>query len=81
MPRRKADQDLAKVPTGAEQSAACMHHWIIQPASGPVSEGACQNCGEVKEFKNYVQANTWDHDDMNKKPPSHQRNDEEDYPP
>lgn len=40
----------------------CCHHWVIQPASGPVSQGTCQVCGEVKEFKNYVEAATWGDD-------------------
>ena len=47
----------------AEQTApACRHYWVIQPATGPVSQGACQNCGETREFKNYVEASTWGDD-------------------
>jgi len=30
----------------------CRHHWVIQPADGPVSNGSCQICGENREFKN-----------------------------
>ena len=37
----------------------CRHHWVIQPADGPVSNGACQICGENREFKNYVESATW----------------------
>lgn len=37
----------------------CRHHWVIQPADGPVSNGACQICGETREFKNYVESATW----------------------
>ncbi len=40
-------------------SEICRHHWSIQPADGPVSQGVCQRCGEVREFKNYVEAATW----------------------
>jgi hypothetical protein len=36
------------------QTGACCHHWIIQSAVGPVSEGSCQICGEVREFKNSI---------------------------
>ena len=43
----------------AAESEACCHHWSIQPATGPVSQGVCQRCGEVREFKNYVEAATW----------------------
>ncbi len=39
--------------------AACCHHWSIQPATGPLSQGVCKLCGEVREFKNYVEAATW----------------------
>ena len=37
----------------------CRHHWVIQPADGPVSNGSCQVCGETREFKNYVESATW----------------------
>ncbi len=30
----------------------CAHHWIIETATGPVSKGACQLCGEEREFNN-----------------------------
>ena len=39
--------------------AVCRHHWVIQPADGPVSNGACQICGETRDFKNYVESATW----------------------
>ena len=32
----------------------CSHHWMIQPADGPVSLGVCQFCFEAKEFKNSI---------------------------
>ncbi|PKB56785.1 MAG: hypothetical protein BZY73_06455 [SAR202 cluster bacterium Casp-Chloro-G3] len=38
----------------ADQTNTCCHHWIIDSAEGPVSAGSCQNCGEVKEFKNSI---------------------------
>lgn len=40
----------------------CRHHWVIQPATGPVSQGVCQTCGEVREFKNYIEASSWGDD-------------------
>jgi hypothetical protein len=39
-------------------SPSCCHHWIIQPALGPISEGMCQKCGEVREFKNSIDYET-----------------------
>ena len=47
--------------------AACRHHWVIQPADGPVSNGSCQVCGETREFKNYVESATWGDSRMNSK--------------
>ncbi len=43
----------------ASPVAVCRHHWVIQPADGPVSNGLCQVCGESREFKNYVESATW----------------------
>ncbi len=44
---------------GVESVIRCKHHWVIQPAMGPESPGRCQTCGEVREFKNYVESATW----------------------
>lgn len=32
----------------------CRHHWLIEPASGPVSLGVCRYCHASREFKNSV---------------------------
>ncbi len=42
-----------------DQPASCSHHWVIQPATGPESQGICQLCGEARDFKNYVEGATW----------------------
>jgi hypothetical protein len=34
--------------------SSCRHHWYIQPAIGPISEGMCQNCRQVRAFKNSI---------------------------
>ena len=52
------DNGLPIGPREDEIVPACCHHWIIQPAIGPVSEGMCQKCGEVKEFKNSLDYET-----------------------
>jgi len=44
------------------EAPGCRHHWVIQPATGPISPGVCQVCGETREFKNYVEASTWGDD-------------------
>ena len=43
----------------SEGSLVCRHHWLIQPADGPTSNGVCRICGETREFKNYVETATW----------------------
>ena len=30
----------------------CAHHWVIDRANGPMSDGVCQRCGESREFAN-----------------------------
>lgn len=40
-------------PPAAEPTPpACCHHWIIEPANGPVSQGICLKCQAVREFSN-----------------------------
>ena len=41
----------------------CAHYWIIEPANGPVSQGACQVCGEVRGFKNSIEGDYTDSGD------------------
>ena len=54
-----AQQESTPAATTDAATATCCHHWAIQPATGPLSQGVCQLCGEVREFKNYVEAATW----------------------
>jgi hypothetical protein len=58
-----AQRTIAPTPevedNAAEAVSECRHHWVIQPADGPVSNGVCQICGEIREFKNYVESATW----------------------
>jgi hypothetical protein len=54
------DQHIIEIEV--KTAPTCRHYWVIQPATGPVSQGACQNCGETREFKNYVEASTWGDD-------------------
>ena len=44
-------------PTGVEgqDDQACHHHWVIEPAHGLLSQGECQMCHEVREFKNSIE--------------------------
>ena len=45
--------------TEVQEPVQCHHHWVIQPATGPVSQGRCQTCGEVRDFMNYVESASW----------------------
>ncbi len=31
---------------------ACQHHWLIEPPTGPTSDGVCRLCGEKRAFEN-----------------------------
>ena len=54
-----AQQTSTPPPDELENPTQCHHHWVIQAATGPMSQGVCQLCGLVREFKNYVEAATW----------------------
>jgi hypothetical protein len=36
------------------EKATCIHHWLIEPAIGPISCGVCKYCGERKNFFNIL---------------------------
>ena len=41
----------------------CVHYWVIDVPSGPVSKGRCRLCGESAEFSNYLETGSaWDDD-------------------
>ncbi len=44
-----------------DEFIVCAHHWVIDAASGPVSQGTCRVCGESREFKNSAETDfrTW----------------------
>jgi hypothetical protein len=39
-------------PVGSDSSDDCVHHWIIESASGPTSIGVCSYCGATRDFRN-----------------------------
>ena len=49
------EKEIAEEPIAPE----CGHHWVIEPADGLFREGACQKCGEVKTFTDYVERHDW----------------------
>jgi len=52
MPKRRG-QD-----TKTETAPECVHHWVIEPANGPVSEGRCKRCEVTRDFSNSVWADS-----------------------
>ena len=34
---------------------ACRHHWLIETPSGPVSQGRCRRCHQVRQFENHIE--------------------------
>ena len=64
-------QQIARPAPGREQEqATCRHHWIIEAPTGPVSKGTCQQCGELREFKNYIDSAPWADDSAGTQPES-----------
>jgi hypothetical protein len=52
----------AEETTAAEAKASdddCVHHWVIDPPNGAVSQGSCKSCGEKKEFRNSFEYSSW----------------------
>lgn len=38
-----------------ESAPSCIHYWMIETASSPISKGICQKCGAVGKFPNYAE--------------------------
>ena len=49
----------AEETTEAVVEGGCVHHWVIEPPNGAVSEGRCKSCGEKKEFRNSFEYSSW----------------------
>ncbi|MEE8442222.1 MAG: hypothetical protein V3S37_00600 [Dehalococcoidia bacterium] len=43
--------------TDADQ---CHHHWLIDAAGGPKSNGTCRTCGAKRQFKNSLDSTEWE---------------------
>lgn len=51
--RSRDESDLTEAE--GQSPPVCCHHWAIEPANGPFSQGVCHNCQEVREFKNSIE--------------------------
>ena len=47
--------------TLAREVRNCQHHWLIEPANGPTSEGVCKHCGAKDSFRNYVSVSYYEY--------------------
>ena len=45
-----------------QETAECMHFWMIDQPNGPTSVGVCKLCGEKQEFRNSIVGSGWDRD-------------------
>ena len=54
-----AEEPTAEEPTAEVSDNGCVHHWVIEPPNGAVSEGHCKVCGEKKEFRNSFEYSSW----------------------
>ena len=46
---------------------ACVHHWLVEPSSGPVSWGECRRCHLKRQFKNSMSASELEKADLNRR--------------
>ncbi len=61
--------DLQAANGAIAEAPTCQHHWVIEEADGPTSQGVCRFCGEAKEFRNYMTASHWGSDRERKEAP------------
>ena len=47
-------EETPQVAREEQPAPVCCHYWIIETAQGPISRGECQNCHEVRDFRNSV---------------------------
>jgi|TARA_R100000501_G_C2572825_1_gene79062 hypothetical protein len=38
----------------ASERSTCVHYWIIEIPSGPLSNGFCKHCRARRQFENYI---------------------------
>ncbi len=48
---RDAHEAVAQVEP-QDKADSCKHYWLIEPPTGPTSDGVCRLCGEKRAFDN-----------------------------
>ncbi len=51
------------------EEESCNHHWVIEPANGPISTGVCQVCDEAREFRNSIDEPKWGYQRVDRRTP------------
>ena len=49
-----AEQDELQATEATQEGSECRHHWVLVAPDEPVSKGGCRNCGEERDFSNYI---------------------------
>ena len=57
--KKTAGATASENPSADVAGESCIHHWVIDPPNGAVSEGHCKTCGENKEFRNSFEYSSW----------------------
>lgn len=53
------DAQLSWCQECAKEFTICVHHWTIEPADGPQSQGICCRCHETRMFNNAIYSDTF----------------------
>ena len=46
------------IDSAAKAPAKCVHHWVVEPADGPISRGRCKRCRQERTFSNSTETAT-----------------------
>ena len=57
--KNTAGATASENPSADVADESCVHHWVIDPPNGAVSQGHCKACGETKEFRNSFEYSSW----------------------
>ena len=60
----EASASIERVEAGPDilEAPHCQHQWLIDAPAGPSSRGVCRNCGEERQFLNYIEGSSWGYD-------------------
>ena len=57
--KKTAGATAGENPSADVANESCVHHCVIDPPNGAVSQGHCKACGETKEFRNSFEYSSW----------------------